>query len=216
MSEKHLPYFDLLESLQTAGCPVCSLLENQIRKYLESILYDQVNNVFFRSKLRTDQGFCNRHSHQLTGYKDALGVAIIHRELLQNKLEELGSRRGKGLLSKKKRSRCMVCRLESTSEKRYLEVIVESMKKDEFQKAYTGSAGLCVPHYKKLRTMKRLLPSWLKEHQLQRYTDLLAGLDKFIASYNVSLGDKQPKLTEAEKTIWRQGVAMLFGYQGMP
>lgn len=77
-SDKSPTYFTLLEAFGKRGCPVCRLMEEYSLSYLDSLLYEQVNDVGIRRKLRGARGFCNWHAWQARRIAaSALGVSII-------------------------------------------------------------------------------------------------------------------------------------------
>jgi hypothetical protein len=213
MDQSHLPLHNLLEACSRPDrCPICALVENEVRRYMESILYEQVNNVFFRAKLRQDAGFCNRHSHQLVEYKDALGTAIIMREMLANELESPPSRAGLKFWQKQPKRSCLVCILERDAAQRSIAVLSDNSSLPELRTALQSGTGLCWPHYR--LTLKNNLPRWFTEFQQQRFQALLAALDTFIDSYNDSLGDKKPVMEGAQKVVWQKAVGVVYGYKG--
>jgi hypothetical protein len=215
MDQSHLPLHNLLEACRhPERCPICALVEDAARRYMQSILYEQVNNVFFRAKLRQDAGFCSRHSHQLMEYKDALGTAIIMREMLANEQEGPASRSLLEIVRKKPGRACLVCTLERGAEKRYLDVLQDHSALPELRKTFCSGAGLCWPHYRLAIKKKRRMPGWFTEFQQQRSQALLAALDNFISSYNDSLGDKKPVIEGADKVVWQKAVGVVYGYKG--
>jgi len=71
--EKHLPYFIVLEAFQASkGCALCNLETEGMRHYLDSILYESVNDTKVRAELKRSHGYCHRHAHQLITFDNAL------------------------------------------------------------------------------------------------------------------------------------------------
>jgi hypothetical protein len=76
--EEHLPYFTVLEAFQKAkGRAMCELEADAARRYLDSLLYESVNDPGVRENLIRSKGYCLRHAHLLLGFKDGLGTAIL-------------------------------------------------------------------------------------------------------------------------------------------
>ena len=76
-TDKSFTYFALLEAFEKHGCPVCRFMAEYSQSYLETLFYEQVNDVGIRRKLRASRGFCNWHAWQARQITNsALGVAI--------------------------------------------------------------------------------------------------------------------------------------------
>ena len=61
--EKHLLYFTVLEAFQKAkGCALCELEAEATRRYLDSLLYESVNDPGVRENLVRAKGYCRRHA----------------------------------------------------------------------------------------------------------------------------------------------------------
>jgi len=87
MPAKHMPYFDVLEALQSDGCPVCRLSLRSVSRYLDALSYENVNDPEVRATLRRSRGFCNHHAWQFAdACHDGLGTAIIYRDVLDTLL----------------------------------------------------------------------------------------------------------------------------------
>jgi len=213
MPEKHLSYFAVLDAFNSKECPVCFLVKQQIEKYFDNLLYEDVNDIIFRREFRKNHGFCNYHSYKFLSYNDGLAISLTHRDLIVDVIEGLKSKSIK-YLSKRGSDKCIVCDLAKEAEERYASVIIEYMDDEDFQSKLLSSEGLCVPHYKTLLTKMKSPPKWLTDFHLKRYKDILSRLDKYLDSCNFSLGEKCPVLTNNEKLIWQKTVKMLFGFEG--
>lgn len=89
-SSKFIAYFNLLDAFRVAGCPVCTLLEQEVRRALGALLYEQVNDPFTWDRLVGSHGFCNWHAWMLPGVNNsASGVALIYHHLLNETLERV-------------------------------------------------------------------------------------------------------------------------------
>ena len=76
--EKHLPYFTVLTAFQQSrGCPFCALEIESVRRYMETVLGESVNDPGVRAKLVRSKGYCGRHSAILLQARDCLGTAIL-------------------------------------------------------------------------------------------------------------------------------------------
>jgi hypothetical protein len=159
---KHLGYYNLIETLNEEGCPVCNLLERSVRRYMSSLLYESVNDPWVRKRLREASGFCNTHAWQLKRLGDGLGQSIIYEDLvssviaLMKNMKKSGAStkgfrnglkrsRSKGTLSFRKKG-CPVCSQKSQTEDRIILVFIRSFKELEFSRLFQDSFGLCLPH----------------------------------------------------------------------
>jgi len=86
-NHKHIAFFNLIDAMQLGGCPICLRIQADVRKAIESFLYESVNDPGIRDEIRRDGGLCNRHTWQLADFGDALGGAILFRDVLQSLLK---------------------------------------------------------------------------------------------------------------------------------
>lgn len=153
MSRKTNSYYELLDAMEERGCPVCSLLETYTDKYIENLLYENVNDVNLRAKLISAGGFCREHSKKILrfGYKGyALGISIMCKDIIDAYYEALNTQ---GKLSSSKR--CLICEVVGEVENRLLEELIRNIKGQEFYKAYRDSDGLCISHLSRLLALSR-------------------------------------------------------------
>ncbi len=81
--------FDLLDALRQPGCPVCRLTHQAARRYLDGISYEMVNDPDVRQELRDSLGYCAVHGQEWLRLQDALGTAIIYRDVLNHLLQTM-------------------------------------------------------------------------------------------------------------------------------
>jgi len=168
---RHGLYFDLVDALAEEGCPICRLGLRAVRRLLDSVAYENVNDPGLRATLREAQGFCNRHAWQyVEEQRDGLGTALIYRDALhrlQQALAELPAaelvrpRRGFGLSRLgdngheprraaarhlAPRARCPACTMLAEAEARYLATLLDHLPDSEFARRFAASEGLCLPH----------------------------------------------------------------------
>jgi hypothetical protein len=167
---KSIGFFRLLDACERPGCPVCRCLVDEARRYLDSLLYEQVTDPETRRRLRASWGFCNWHAWLLREVSDAaFGSAILSEDLLRvaterfargasqtlktprgllGRLRELGrpSRRSALAALYRGRAACPGCRLLGESEQHYLAAALRFVDDPQFDRAYRQSHGLCLPH----------------------------------------------------------------------
>ena len=87
---QHTVYYELRDSLGGPSCALCSLALRSMRRYFDALGYERVNDPGIRSAVRAARGFCEVHGRMLREARDALGTAIIHRDVLTVVADALG------------------------------------------------------------------------------------------------------------------------------
>jgi hypothetical protein len=209
MGKKHILYYSIIEFLENGKCPVCGLIKKRREEYFEHVLFEQVNDIGFRKKLRATNGFCNYHTYKFLSYHDSLGTALIYQDLYLTDIKNL--EHGKIV---KTPERCVVCDIEKDAEKTALDLIYEFLNDNEFKDKLLHSKGLCLPHYKKM-LLSYNVPQWFKDFHMSRFKKITEVLHKFIDSENVSLGTERPKLSKEDELIWKEAVEFFAGIEGL-
>jgi len=171
MNALNLHKFDLMETFAKPGCPVCLLLKRCDVRTLDSLLYESVNDVFVRERIRRSLGFCNYHSGVLekipkTTSPDllsvggaALGIAIIYLDLVETLAEQLKS---SPIVSSIRRSLtdskaiCPLCVGREELETAYLRTVLLNIHDPDFREKYSASDGLCARHMQKAFRLREL------------------------------------------------------------
>lgn len=165
--DKHTPYYELLEAIRDAGCPICRLAVRSGDRFLETYSYEHVNDIEIRELVRLAKGFCHNHTWRLFHKHSPLGTALTFYDILGEAAHQIGAARERqGLLSSlagrvRKRlapeGTCLGCDAQSNAEQRHLGLLVESLRNErEAQEAYGSADGLCLHH---LRAALRARPS---------------------------------------------------------
>jgi hypothetical protein len=97
-SSKHNTYFDVLDACKRRGCPICALALVVVGQYLDSIVYESVNDPPTRMGLVAARGYCNDHSWQLRDMRAGLGSALIYRDILRHVMDSIADRPSGGRL----------------------------------------------------------------------------------------------------------------------
>jgi hypothetical protein len=155
-------YHELLEALSQEGCPICRLGWRVAERYLDGLLYENVNDPGVREGLRAARGFCYRHAWALTAVRGcSLGVAILYRDVLHTVIEELardsgeekrvlgwsltaGAEKGSGRLAPQ--APCPACVQQEEMERIYLRELLRRQDDPHLWPAFAASSGLCLPH----------------------------------------------------------------------
>ncbi len=214
MKEKHLPYFEVLDSFKSKECPICFLIKDRVEKYFDNLLYENINDIGFREKFRENHGFCNYHSYKFLSYNDGLAISLTHKELLINVIEKIKVKCGTSHLTHNKKDKCIICELAKEEQERYISVITEYLTDQEFKNKFLSSEGLCIPHLELLLAKIKTPLQWFIDFQIKKLEEVLTKLDKYIDSCNFSSRNKH-SLTYEEQLIWKKVVKILFGFEGM-
>jgi uncharacterized small protein (DUF1192 family) len=235
---KFISFFRLIDACHDAGCPVCRCLAAETRQYLETLLYERVNDPVTRARLYTSWGFCNWHAWMLRETSDpAFGSAILCEDLLRvlmrrfersaghdatrrpgllNRLRALlGRARVPGIVqAHRRRVQCPACSQLDGAEERYLETALRSIQDPQFDRAYRQSQGLCLPHA--LRALE-IGPGGAVVHELlartlPKWAELRRDLAGFVGKHDYR--NREP-YTEAEGTAYLRAVEALTGSPGL-
>jgi hypothetical protein len=230
----HSSYYDLCDALSEPGCPICRLNAATAERYLDGLLWEMVNDPGVREKIRQAQGFCNTHAWGLARiHCAALGVAIIHRDVLGALLEELASVSGNHaggqpaladtLLRKRvtagsaaarrlrPRHDCPACVHVQAAESRYLEAFVELVTRDDEMRArYLASDGLCQPHFRQAlrQAADEKAVSALVSAQREIWERLAAHLSEFVRKSDYRFCDEP---MGEERDAWLRSIGALSG-----
>lgn len=206
-SDRHMPFFHVLDAARQPGCVLCRLISTRTRRYIESALYESVNDTGFRDGWRAARGFCHRHSWMLAEGEDGLGTAILYEDIINHYGERLltdGGGRG-----------CPLCKAEAVDLDDRIAVIEQSWDDDELRGAIEAGDGLCGPHLRTvLRKARRadVRETFLRVSaaQLKRLAvDLRQQIDS--SDYQHT-----PPTDERVKYAWRRAIEQLVGCRDVP
>lgn len=209
--DKHVNYFALQKACEKDGCPLCSIINERIDRYIDGMLFEHISDRTFRAQYKEAGGFCNTHAEALLSYRDGLAVAILGRGTLQDYLEDFKKKK-----IRKRKERCPACVERERIEKEFLTFIAEASEEaiDEepsLPSFFTQSDGLCVQHYAQLITFSKKVPKWLSTFQEEKFTKLEQRTAKFI---DCSAWGKQADfaaLSAEDKVVWKELAASLRG-----
>lgn len=231
-SEKHVAFFKLIENLSCGECPACLRARCCEARYLDSLLYENVNNREFRAELRAADGFCWTHAHQLAGRRDGLAVAVLHLEFIERALADLSDPRSKAPSDRRRlfgraadarprtkpqksavasRSSCPVCSAVAREIASTLDIIVHYAEDEQFSTAFRGSVGLCLPHFDLLTTRTHSVPPIILEQQQNRLQELVERTRSFIDAENAATTGARPTISREERLVWKQLVNHYYG-----
>ena len=234
VTEKFFGYFRLLDACARSGCPVCSLVEDDGRRYLGALLYEQVTDPDTRRRIRAAWGFCNWHTWMLLEVPNAAsGAAILYEDLVRISLDRIrrmrdgtttfvtrtwsrlfARRRRPTIVELRRRRRsCPACAWVSEAEARYLATLTRFVDDPQLARAHASSDGLCAPHLLAAVELSsgtvelgRLLDlTMLKWNALRR------DLEGFVGKHDYR---NRVPFTDAEASSYRRAFEMMAGRQG--
>lgn len=229
---KSFSYYDMVDNFPKPGCAVCRLLQNDLERYLSSLLYEYVTTRQAHDAFRTRRGLCNQHSWRLMTRKEGgMNLAILYEAAVDEVLNALGEgspavRLGRlfgqqnGMAEKLLPEQpCVCCTHLTAAEKRYMDVVQQGLGQADFVSAYQQSDGFCLPH---LTQVLQTLNSGAQieivmDKQRQVMTKLREDLRLYQLRYGLRAGGVE-EVQEAmgdEATSWRRAIALLAGGDGL-
>ena len=225
-------YFKLFDRLDGPGCPICGIVIDDSRAYLDSVLYERVTDVPTREGLRESFGLCNPHTWLLRDLPASsapdLGFAIIARDLLNRFRDTAGSpsvsgwralrgwlmKAGSGLRARLKKTACPACVVAGRSESVHLRQLLDLLGDAGFSEKYHGSSGICVPHFLMAEESHPAHPRLgdLRKIQLRKAECLHDTLDRFTEKHDHRAREE---ITPAEARAWTDAMDFLRGKPGV-
>ncbi len=147
----------LFAACEQAGCPFCRLVQESVRRYLESWKYALFTDVGVRTALRQSQGFCHAHTWQLAHMGATLPLAQAYRDIVSDSIEQLqraNSATGSGGLwqrlfeTKQDRPVCPACQRQQQVEANYAHTLRQAILDEAFYTQFAASEGLCLDHFR--------------------------------------------------------------------
>jgi hypothetical protein len=238
MPAKFIGFFRLIDACQGAGCPVCRCLAADTRQYLDTLLYEHVNDPETRARLHASWGFCNWHAGMLRETTDpAFGSAILCEDLLRVLMRrfERSTRRDvtretgpwQRLLAlfgrpripvivqvHRRRAPCPACARLAEAEDRYVETALQFAQDPQFERAYRKSQGLCVPHALCALDIGAggAAAHELLTRTLPKWAELRRDLAGFVGKHDYR--NREP-YTEAEGSAYPRAIEALTGTPGL-
>jgi hypothetical protein len=231
----HTVYFEVQDALAEPGCALCRLALRSLHNYFDSMVYESVNDPGIRDDIRAAHGFCEVHGRMLREAHDALGTAIIHRDVLRALDEELsgtpytapsiGERLAHALLGNEganhgngrplaPKQPCPACAHRASTDQVYVSALMQHLTEAELLPLFQKSAGLCQPH---LRLAIRAAPDTATFERLQAaqraiWQRLVDELDEFIRKHDHRFSGEA---IGAEGTSWSRAIDLVSGQLGL-
>lgn len=221
-------FFDLLENFPKPGCAVCRLLQRDVERFLDTLLYEHTVDPASQNQFRASRGLCHDHTWLLTRSNNSLAVAILYDAVLdevmrisertsperQGGLTRLfGSGAGSALADALAAQKpCPACVVRDDAERRYLEALGDYAADERLRPVFEASDGLCLPHFRSALPLMRDAANAriVLEVQMRKWTALKGELELFLhrmdAHYHETMG--------AEATSWLRALARIAGEEG--
>jgi hypothetical protein len=229
-------YYQLREALQQPGCALCRLEAAAVERFLDGLLYAQVNDPESRDRIRRARGFCPEHTWQLLRPGASLGIAILTHDVLSSLLKvleagefealpRLSMRRVQEALDRAQptsataallaalapQGECPACHQARSMRQVYLGTLLEDLLgSDGLLAHFEASDGLCLPHLR--AALARITDPEVFEALLsaQRaiWRRLAEDLGEFIRKTDYRFRD-EPRGVEGD--AWLRAVAALAG-----
>lgn len=162
--------YELILACSQPGCAACRLEQRDLERYLSNQLYENVNSIPLRDRLRASRGYCREHAWLAVDKHlgDALGFAIIYHDVLGAVLRQLDavltaptqglaalqrriSEKVMGLVGSVTRvispqKECPACRDRDYIRSLIITALVKELSDPKVVEALNTSDGLCFMH----------------------------------------------------------------------
>jgi hypothetical protein len=228
-------YHEVIEACRQSGCPICRLGNRAAERYLVGLIYDSVNDVPTRARLRQSWGFCRAHSWHApeAGESAPLGLALIYRDLLLNlarKLETVSYQAQRPALWQQLRDKagrrnepdgikelaaaagCPACERQKEMEGLAITAVVLSLTQQDLRlhEALSQSDGFCLTHLQQALARAGSPTAFEALLALSRgkIAALIAELDEFIRKNDHRF---QHEGFQEEADSWRRALRLVAG-----
>jgi hypothetical protein len=237
IEERFVGYFRLVDACALEGCPICRSLEDDGRRHLDAIVYEQVTDPDTRRRLRESWGFCNAHAWRLLEIPSAAsGSAILYGDVLGRVVRRVRRLRERGIRSRtwlmsaiarlfpagrraalvrlyRGRQACPVCAWSAQAEASYIGTILRFIDDPPFARAYAASEGLCLPHLMDAieRGAGTADLARLIEHTIPKWDALQKDLDRFVGKHDYR---NTQSFSDDETSACRRAAGAMTGRRG--
>ncbi len=207
-------YHKLVEVCQKGGCPLCHLEQEAVRRYLDSLFYESVNDAGVRARLRQSRGFCREHAWLVVNERlsDALGIAVVYRDILNALWKDLDDWQKR--LPREEESwpaeSCPACQHRDETTDTMLAILFKYLEREDLEAALRRSGGLCLRHlFLALKEARQeTARTRLLDIQRERIAALQAELDEFIRKNDYRFAGEG---FGAEGDSWKRALGLVAG-----
>lgn len=208
--DKHINFFELQKACERQGCPLCRIVSDRSWRYLDNMLFEHISDRVFRAEFRAAGGFCSEHSRDLANFRDGLAVAILGRDILEDRIRSFSDKK-----PWKPRSSCPICVEGERIETEYLTFLGKAEEEEVEGRAlmefFTASSGLCVPHYELLLRKNKRIPRWIRDFQEKKFKELLERTSRFIELSAYGRQAEFDQLSPEDQRVWKELALAVWG-----
>ena len=205
--DKHINFFELQKASEKPGCPLCRIVNDRADRYIDNMLFEHVSDRAFRALHRAAGGFCAFHSRNLVSFRDGLAVAIMGRDILEERIISFEKR-----LPWRPKGTCPICLERDRIEEEYLSFLAgsggTSDEEKELRSVFSSSDGLCAHHYSSLlftpKQKQRNIPHWLREFHEKKFRELQTRVNQFIELSAYGRQEEFSRLSERDQLVWKE------------
>lgn len=149
----------LTKDMRTRGCPACAHIWKNVFEFFSHWIYALANDEKIQNENADAFGLCPFHTWQLVAIGSPQGISKGYVKLMKkiaDKLSSLSGHEGElqeniaALINHSKN--CRICILMRDTEIVYLKQLAKFMAREENQRLYSTSQGLCLRHLGLLMT----------------------------------------------------------------
>jgi hypothetical protein len=148
---------EVAEALQLAGCPLCRVIAEAERIWIESFRREGKSSPEARRAFYRSGGFCHRHAwllHELVAANESgASIAEVYGPLaerdvawLEELSQQLGRRSRRRAVTLERGARCPACVARDDIRERKVAFLVDVLGLERARDAYGRSDGLCFAH----------------------------------------------------------------------
>jgi len=190
-SGKDITYVLMKEALRKKSCPVCLILAGEKENWIESLLYEHVNDDYMRKKI-VSRGFCTRHLWDILEYTDrhmsisVLGDSLIIQDVLERQLKKIVE---SGFSESSWGADCILCGYLKEAEEANVKSLAKWIEEGELLSLYERrSSILCLKHLNLLlKQLKGETGRSLLDVQLAKLKKLNGQLRSLIETFDWNL-----------------------------
>jgi hypothetical protein len=214
----------LADRVRAGGCPICRHRDDAASRFIDSMLWESVNDVTFRRELDSARGFCRRHTHDVLAADrrqsgGSVGSAILFGAVLAIRAAEFdaaqrtsGRARRRRLADAKVPPACPVCLEARRAEADAVPAVVRLSADPAWAKAL-ALAELCIDHLLALLAEPDRPATWGEIEARQRAR--IEGLRGRLAAFaHNSSHDRRHLLTQDERAAADEAARLLGGTAG--
>lgn len=227
-----IPYYrELREALAEPGCAICHITVSSAVRYIDTLLWQMVNEPDVRAALNAARGYCNFHAWMLPRRGGALGVAILMHGITKTLLDETDQtpaknrsawdvlRRNANTLDRTQlanaldpQSPCPICAHIAGPEHDVTVTLLDQLADDAaLVEQFRASEGLCLHHFR--YTLRHAQPRHNTDQfiELQRavWQRTYGELGEFIRKNDHRF--RGETFTPAESNVWERALALISG-----